>query len=298
MRNFLLLLVSVTGINLLIFISVAAETMSILTAEEEGTYYQIGKDIQKMVYPDIDLEIVASQGSLTNIMFLGGDSDYELALVQQDVLASTPGEFLSSGQLKIVLPLYREEVHLLTHSGINQISDLKNKKVSVGINGSGTYITARNLLKRVGVEPKKVYLREWRALEALVKDDIDALFYVIGYPASLFEKGIERKDNLHLIPIILEDNKMFLPALIPEETYEWQSKAVKTVSVLSVLVTRQYEIDDPKCTQIGYLVKMIQKNLNKLREKGHEKWKNIEVSAALLKAQDNISPCSLKAFDN
>src|SRR5437763_14175472 len=43
-----------------------------------------------------------------------------------------------SKKIKMVFPLYNEEIHLLAKKGINSFDDLANKRVAIGREGSGT----------------------------------------------------------------------------------------------------------------------------------------------------------------
>src|SRR5204862_260092 len=58
----------------------------------------------------------------------------------------------------MVLPLYNEEVHILGRRGITDFDDLAGRRVAVGREGSGTYLTSRLLFKLAEVTPAESVL--------------------------------------------------------------------------------------------------------------------------------------------
>lgn len=266
-------------------------TVKLLTASETGTYHQMGKDIQKLLLPvGIDVTLIPSLGSLTNILTIAVNPDMHLSFAQADVVLNSSFK----NQLKILLPLYKEEVHLLAADKFKQLSDLQGKKVSLGIGGSGTFSVATILLDRVKLKVEQVHLQEEQALAALRKGEIDAMFYVIGYPAKFLMEKVTPEDKLHLIPIQLKDDKLLVPSVIPAQTYGWQKEAVETVAITATLVTHAYPAEDPRCELVGRVAKEIYSQLDVLKKDGHDKWDNITFDRDALSKDETISPCALK----
>ena len=132
----------------------AAEDMGIITGSDKGTYYQFGLDLQKLVKPTgVNLTVHTSKGSIENIFAVYQRPGVQLGIVQSDVLAFV-ARVQSDATLqriakktRMVFPLYNEEVHVLGRSGIRDFDDLAGKRVAIGRDGSGTYLTARLLFK-------------------------------------------------------------------------------------------------------------------------------------------------------
>ncbi|MCI5210880.1 MAG: TAXI family TRAP transporter solute-binding subunit, partial [Candidatus Electrothrix sp. ATG2] len=178
--------------------------MGIVTGGTKGTYIQIGYDISRLVKQEgIYLKVHPSNGSLDNVADVYERKDVQLGIVQSDVLASIG----SSGdtqlnkvakQIKMLFPLYNEEVHILASRSITSFSDLEGKIVAIGSEGSGTALTASLLFEIAGVTPsEKKNIGSKKALMLLRSEVIDAMFYISGYPVSLFS-GIYT-DKLHLL---------------------------------------------------------------------------------------------------
>src|SRR5260370_10377285 len=135
--------------------------------------------------------------------------------------------------MRMVFPLYNEEVAGLGRRGISDFDDLAGKRVAIGRDGSGTYLTARLLFKRSEVAPSEmVPIDTGEALGELKAGRIDAMFYVAGYPVKLLKEDVTEKDGLELIPITNKSITEFYPrAEIPANVYEWQQTPVNTVAV-------------------------------------------------------------------
>src|SRR5437867_3061706 len=79
--------------------------------------------------------------------------------------------------------------------------DLAHKRVAIGREGSGTYLTARLLFKVSEVAPRQmVPIDTDEALAELKARRIDAMFYVAGYPVRLLTEGVTAADDLALVP--------------------------------------------------------------------------------------------------
>ncbi len=262
--------------------------LGMVTGTEAGTYYQIGQDMNKLAEKHgIDLSVHPSQGSIENMIALYDSRSIQLGLAQSDVILflNLLGDAESKNiaqEIKIVFSLYNEEVHLLASDDIKQLSDLKGKKVAIGEPGSGTAMTADVLLTVAEIEPaEKTDSGGMEAVEALRKGEIQAMFFVAGYPVNLFKEKVSADDKLHLVPIAGEAvNNIFGSAsTIPAATYPWQSEDVETVSVRAGLMTLDYDAENVNCGHIRRFAKLIRDNLAWLKKNGHAKWKSVDIDS-------------------
>jgi len=184
-------------------------------------------------------------------------------------------------KVKLVFPLYNEEIHLLAHGGIASFDDLANKRVAIGREGSGTYLTTRLLFKMSEVTPREMVLIDTdEALAELKAGRIDAMFFVAGYPVRLLTEGVAAGDDLRLVPITNKDIAEFYPrTAIPAKTYAWQPEPVETVAVKAVLVSFDYRRND--CETVGKLAQLVSTNLDWLKKNGHQKWKAVDLEFPL-----------------
>jgi TRAP transporter TAXI family solute receptor len=268
--------------------AVAAEDVGIITGSDKGTYYQFGLDVQKLVKDHgFNVTVHPSKGSIDNIFAVYQRPGVQLGIVQSDVLAfvakvqSDPVLQRIAKKTKMVFPLYNEEVHILGRRGIADFDDLAGKRVAVGRDGSGTYLTARLLFKLAEVTPSEmVPIDTTEALNALKAGRVDAMFYVAGFPVRLLKEDVQASDNLALIPITSKSIVEFYPrAEIPGDTYAWQPTPVNTVAAKAVLVSFDFRRKD--CDTVGRLAQQVSSRMDWLQKNGHPKWKAVDLNYPL-----------------
>jgi uncharacterized protein len=266
--------------------AVAAD-MGIITGSEKGTYYQFGLNLQKLMKPNgITVTVTPSKGSVENVFAVYQRPATQLGIVQSDVLAfvarveTDPVLKRIAKKIKMVFPLYNEEVHILGRN-VAGFDDLADKRVAVGREGSGTYLTARLMFKVAEIEPKEmVPIDTDQALAALKAGQIDAMFYVAGAPVKLFAEGVSEADGLALVPITNKNVTDFYPSVeLPAATYGWQSGPLSTVAVKSVLISFDFRRLD--CDNVGRFAQVLAGNMGWLVDNGHPKWKSVKLDYPL-----------------
>jgi uncharacterized protein len=264
-----------------------AVDMGIVTGGEKGTYYQFGLNLQRLVKPHgINLNVATSRGSVENVFAVYQRPNTQLGIVQSDVLAfvarveTDPVLQRIAKKIRMVFPLYNEEVHILGRN-IGDFDDLAGKRVAIGREGSGTYLTARLMFKVAEIEPKQmVNIDTDEALAALKAGQIDAMFYVAGAPVKLFAESVSDTDSLSLLTVMNKSITEFYPTVeIPANTYRWQSKPLSTVAVKSVLVSFDFRRLD--CDNVGRFAKILSSNMGWLVDNGHPKWKTVKLDYPL-----------------
>jgi uncharacterized protein len=267
---------------------VGGAELGIITGGEKGTYYQFGLNLKALVGPrDIALTVYPSKGSIENIYAVYQRPGVQLGIVQSDVLAfvarvqSDPVLKRIARKTKMVFPLYNEEIHVLGRSGIAKFEDLAKRRVAIGREGSGTYLTARLLLNVAEITPREmVPIDTEEALAALKAGRVDAMFYVAGYPVKLFAEAVKEADGLSLVPIVDKRIAEFYPrAEIPAHVYPWQPKPVPTVAVKAVLVSFDFQQRD--CKTVGQFARIVADNTSWLVQNGHPKWKSVDLDFPL-----------------
>ncbi|MGA2937201.1 MAG: TAXI family TRAP transporter solute-binding subunit [Syntrophobacteraceae bacterium] len=260
--------------------------MGIITGDEKGTYYQFGLNLQElMAGHGIKLKVYPSNGSIENIYAVYKKPAAQLAMVQSDVLAfvatvqSNETLKMVAKKIKMVFPLYNEELHIVARKGITDFNDLSDRRVAVGEDGSGTYLTAKLLFEVSGIKPKvMVNIGADEALMQLKQAKIDAMFYVAGAPVKLFTENIKQEDNLELLPVMNNPILDFYPgAQIPAGTYAWQDKPVNTLAVKAVLISYDFELKSGNCENVGRFAQVLSDNLDRLIQNGHPKWKEVDL---------------------
>lgn len=307
---------------------VNAETLGLVTGLKSGTYIKIGNDIAKVAGREgLDIEVKESNGSLGNIERINSKENAAFGIVQSDVLGylkKDPDAQPYVKRLRVILPLYLEEIHILTRKNIVSLSDLNGKRVSIGPKGSGTWLTANNLFRIMGIHPADDPSDEYRdkpkemAIQ-LILGKIDAVFYVAGKPVELFEplaamaadnsqpetqKAVSQLHFLSIDPITAPAvfNEYEKSSIGPRD-YPWLSTDVPVAAVRAVLVSfdfssRHNEYFKQRCEQLRKLGKAVRDNLVEL-QKGkdhpnnfHSKWKEVTFDSNIVVPGWNFDRCS------
>ena len=290
----------------------ANPTIGMPTGSTGGTYYPMGQDIANLAAREgLNIEVKPSLGSLENIRRMSSKENAGISVVQSDVI-----EYLANSKsnvnktvlknLRLVFPLYNEEVHLLARGGIKSLAELEGKRVVVGRLGSGTFVTASNILSHVGVTVIPVHdLSPQDAYQGLLLSEVDAVFFVGGKPISyingLLEMKIDEKlskyaKEIHLVPLDDERlNDSYAKASITPSDYvssdgvaRLTDVTVPTVAVKAVLVshdftTKQNGYYQMRCAQIDQLNTLVRDNLELLASGGvngdefHPKWGQVDL---------------------
>ena len=281
----------------------AAAAFKIVTADARGTYFAIGNDLAKFVAPsaDIDLEVVATDGSAANIRLLREAPGVKFAIVQADVyqaFVDRAGQknreaLRTIAPLRVILPLYNTEIHYIARadSELNYLHDLKNARINGGLVGSGaafiTHTLYRMMFNAPMPEQNASFLPNDQALVKLITDrTIDVAVVAAGQPAPIIanmkpeaQKFIKflKFDPSH--PTSKQALSIYVPSVVRASSYpNILTQDFTTIAVGAFLVTYDYNLQ----TTVEYLTRFARslcQNFSTLQAKGHPKWR--EVSLAL-----------------
>lgn len=281
----------------------ADKPMGIVTGPKTGTYFAIARDLaRESAKSGIELAVKPSEGSIDNIKRINSTENAMLGVVQSDVLGfltrSKSSQSLRMAEsLRVIFPLYNEEVHVLTRRGLKTFADLQGKKVAIGEDGSGNMITAVNLFTMMDIKPAETKkIASAQGVLAVLRGELDAVIFVGGKPVRLF-KNLEdlampenqryssMLDQVHFLP--LNDPKMlaeYKPAALTRTDYAFIEEDVPTIAVQALMVT--YDFSDhggknSRCQKLSALAKSVRDGLAELQKSGHPKWKEVNLDADL-----------------
>ena len=201
----------------LLTIGVAAgqTQLSIATGGTGGVYYPVGGGYAQVIDQFVDgysATVEATNASVDNVAFISrGEADLALALGDTVLAAyAGTGRFGPEGNLPQLANLraltvaYTNAVHIITveGSGIESLADLRGKRVSVGAPGSGTELSAQNILDAVGITYDDFQVERLSANEtgdALRDGTIDAGFWSGGVPTGAVLSLAESR-QIKLVP--------------------------------------------------------------------------------------------------
>lgn len=262
-----------------------ANNYSIAAGSPSGLYYPYAGNLAALwssKIEDFNMKAEVTDASLVNVVQVAvGDS--EASFAQGDVVMdafSGRGKFRASLNadnqdpldIAVLFGLYPNLVHLITHDNakLNTIDDLKGKKISVGAPGSGTAITALNILETLGISPEDFsiqYLDYIETANAIRDGNIHAGFIVSGIGvAVIVELALTRDIKLinfsdEQMDLIQAQYPSYTPFKLDESIYKGVA-SVQTPSVWNVLVVNKH-MDDELAYQ---LTRTTFENIEQLRK--------------------------------
>lgn len=264
-------------------------TVGIITGSITGTYARIATDLSAVLDQGNELRVlpIIGKGSvqnITDILFLRG---IDVGIVQSDVLhyIRETGTYPDIGnRISFITKLYNEEIHILTRADIKAVDDLRGKKVNFANEGSGTYMTASVVFKKLGIDVEITTHDYELALEKLKTGEIDALFYVAGKPAPIFTT-IKPEEGLQLLTVDLtpELAETYLPGEFSTADYPGlipPNQEVKTVSVGAVMAVFNWRKGNGRYYKIKRFVEAFFAHFDEfLQAPRHPKWQEVNLAA-------------------
>ena len=282
--------------------ALAAAEYKIVTASARGTYIQIGRNLAEFVAPqaDIALEALPSAGSAENVRRLRYEPGVKLALVQSDVYQA----FLDLAQtgnkeardvirpLRVIMPLYNEEIQFIVRedSPLNYVHEIRDGKLNVGELGSGTALTTTTLYRLMFnasiPEANASYLSNEDALVKLTTDkSIDIVAVIAGQPAKLLvDMKPEARKLIKLLkfdpnqPASQAALKTYVAATVRASSYpNLLVEDLPALAVKAYLVTYDFTLPATE-TYLRRFARSLCQNFSTLQEKGHPKWREVELA--------------------
>lgn len=165
----------------------------------DGFYQQDAAAYKAALAPEgVDVVLVETEGAVDNLhKLIDEPNSVDVALVQGGLTAELPDNDKAK-RLVAIAGLFYEPVWVLMRPGlhISRISELKHRRVAIGLEGSGARVLAQQLLAANNVAGADITLLKIGgddALDALDKGDIDAAFFVAGVPSPRMTDLLTRK---------------------------------------------------------------------------------------------------------
>ena len=264
----LLAIVSVISLVLTGCSSGTKNSLKLSTGGTGGVYYQYGGKLADLLSESdsgVSLDVQSSAGSASNIRLLSSGLA-DLGIVQNDILKDAvegDGAFADDGpqdDIRAIAGLYTESLQIVAAKSaeIQNVGDLKGKKVSVGEEESGVYTNAEAILSSYGLTMNDIepaYLSFDDSAEAMRAGEIDAFFCTAAAPTTAVS---ELAEDMDIQLVSMDDRALsqfhneysgYSTSVIPAGTYKGQDRDITTVGVKAVLVTTS-DLSDANVTAI------------------------------------------------
>jgi TRAP transporter TAXI family solute receptor len=236
----------------------AAEFITIGTGGVTGTYYPTGGAICRLVNQykketKIRCSVESTGGSVYNVNTIkNGELDF--GIVQSDIAyQSSTGtvqfEDNKIEKLRSVMAIYPELFTLVARkdANINNIMDIKGKRINLGNPGSGNEATALALFDVLGIKTSDLAfagaLKAAEMPDGIRDNKIDGYFYMVGHPTANI-KDASNSVDVKIVPItgekvdaFVKANPYFAKADVPAGLYKGNDEPTPTFGVKAVLVT-------------------------------------------------------------
>lgn len=241
-----------------------------------GVYYPLGGGMALIIEKTISGVKCSSEStgaSVENCRLVGsGQSDMGMVMGSVAYKAIQGQEpFKEKYPVVALFQMYPAPEHIVTtkKSGIKAVKDLKGKRVSIDVPGSGCATMARVIMEEHGLDLNKdvkiASLSQNESVQALKDGIVDAVFFNFAYPgAAVLDLAASRE--IVLIPVnrkmadkIVKKYPYYVKINIPGKTYPGVNKDVLCLGDSNVLIAST-KMDEATAYQI---VKAIFSNVDK-----------------------------------
>ena len=177
--------------------------ITMTTGADNGLYYRFGQQLAKELLKEkISLEVLPSAGSLENIERL----KQENANVHVGILQGGVGQVSENPNISALASVFDEQVWIFYRKaafkeGLTKMTQLKDKNISIGPQGSGTRDLGLKLLKLNQIDPQAdkstIQFKDFTAsqsLKALHTKELDAVMLVSGPQAPIVLEYLRSPD--------------------------------------------------------------------------------------------------------
>ncbi len=239
-------------------IAASQQFISIGTGGVTGVYYPTGGAICRLVNKNrkehgIRCSAESTGGSIYNINTIrAGELEFGVAQSDWQYHAyNGTSKFADKGKfskLRAVFSVHPEPVTVIARAdaGVNQLTDVKGKRLNIGNPGSGTRGTWEVIEEALGWKRSDLKLAaEMKSAEtgqAVCDGKIDAYFWLVGHPSALTQESLATCDAklVHVkgkaIDKLVSDNSYYRTATIPAGMYN-NKEDIQTFGVGATFVS-------------------------------------------------------------
>jgi TRAP transporter TAXI family solute receptor len=272
--------------------------LTLASGSPGGAYYPLGGGMSVVIQKTVEGFRCAAEStgaSVENSRLVGnGDSDMGMVMGSVGYNASQgKAPFKKKYDIVSLFQMYPAPQHLVTtaQSKIKTIADLKGKKVSIDVPGSGCSTMSKIILQEAGFDLAKdltiANLSQTESVQALKDGVVDATFFNFAYPGSAVMDLAATRDIV-LVPIeekladrILKKYPYYIKMFIPGKTYAKVDYAVLCLGDSNLMIANKKMKDE-----VAYkIVKAIYSNV----QAGKYALINVHPVAAQLTPQNAVN---------
>jgi len=272
---------------------VNANTLAVISGNLNATYISIAYDLSAVLDDGDNLRILpvigkGGGGNIRDVRFLKG---IDLGITQANLLnVFQRNKELGpiDNRIVYIARLFSEEMHLVVRSdsGITSIEQLAGKKVNFSDIGSGTQLSTRDIIRRLGLNVIEVNMAQNDAAVALKKGEIAATILIAGKPAGS-TAALKASDGFRLLPIAYSNalQNDYLPAVLTHVDYPnliEVGQTVDTIAVGAVLIAYNWPRNTDRYRRIAKFVDAFFPRIADFQKPPrHPKWREVNLAATV-----------------
>lgn len=259
-------------------------TVTIASGRPGGLYHPVAGAICKLVNEGtsehgITCTVAFGVGSVSNIEAMR-DGEVTLAIAQSDIhrdAVDGTGPFAEADPfdaMRSVAALFVEQLTVVARRDkeINELDDLRGKRLNPSVPGSGQYVLMQQIMEAMGWLSGDVeIITEYDAAdeaEALCNGEYDAFSLAVGHPSPLIKEAAATCD-IALVPVegaaiekIIAEEPLYAKSVVPADTYRNIAAEVPGLGLAATLVVT----DDVDPEVVYEITKALFGGLDRLRE--------------------------------
>lgn len=264
-------------------------SVGIIAGSITGTDLRLAADLATAFNDGYEVRVlpIVGEGSVRNIEDLLYLKGIDIAIVQSDVLdfyQQSNAVRNIEGRINYIAKLHDEEVHVLARKEIRTVDDLTGRKVNLGAEGTGTFLTGNLIFDDLGVDIEVLADPQPVAMAKLREGAIDALVFVDGAPIDLVQQ-VGADEPFHLLPIPASRiSGAYLPADLSPSEYPnlVDGTPVETVAIGEVLAAYNFAPGHPRRIKMSRFVQRLFDQFDALKQPPyHEKWRDIDLTTEI-----------------
>jgi len=230
--------------------------LTLASGSPGGAYYPLGGGMSVVLQKTVEGFRCAAEstGASVENCRLVGNGDSDMGMVMGSVgynAAEGKAPFEKKYDLVSLFQMYPAPEHIVTtvQSKIKTIADLKGKKVSIDVPGSGCSTMAKAILEEAGFNLDKdltiANLSQTESVQALKDGVVDAVFFNFAYPGSAVMDLAATRDIV-MVPIdpkladrVIKKHPYYVKIVIPGKTYAKVDKDILCLGDSNIMIANK-----------------------------------------------------------
>ena len=255
----------------------------------EGAPIRLASEIARVVDDGANLHVlpIVTRGAAENLNSLLYLRGVDTAIINSDALEEYKTQVPDvQRRINYLLNLFPSELHVFVRPGINNLEDLKDKKVNFNTQGTAAAYSGPLIFSRLGINVQKTFIPHQVALEKMRQGEMAAVVFVTSKPIDAFVRG-RWENGFKFLPVNYANKfeDYYLPATLDSNEYPNlinEGEKIATLAVPTVLVSYNWPPQTNRHRRVSRFTEYLFSRMNQLQAPGFDlKWKSINLAATV-----------------